>query len=114
MHALMIQYDVFFHFVLYCSCNGLWYTAPDAKERQKWITHLRAAVDRVSNLHTSTPQQRDISPVCTPTTSLPTAPTTAVTTGDEDHTEHLALQRTPSKRTSLTRLFKTTKNTINR
>lgn len=91
-----------------------WYAvAPDAKERQKWITHLRAAVSRVSNHHTSTPH--DTSPVNTPMTSLtPAAPAAAGTTGDDDQMEHLALQRTPSKRTSLTRLFKTTKNTINR
>ena len=87
--------------------------APDAKERQKWITHLRAAVNRVSNLHTSTPQ-RETSPVNAPTTSLATAAAPMSTTGDDDHMEHLALQRTPSKRTSLTRLFKTTKNQINR
>lgn len=87
--------------------------APDAKERQKWITHLRAAVSRVSNHHTETPH--DTSPVNTPMTSLtPAAPAAAGTTGDDDQMEHLALQRTPSKRTSLTRLFKTTKNTINR
>ena len=87
------------------------FVAPDAKERQKWITHLRAAVDRVSNLHNSTPLC-EASPVNATNTTLAVAATG--TTGDDDHMDHLALQRTPSKRTSLTRLFKTTKNSINR
>ena len=103
--------------VCQCVCESvsehsvLWHAAPDAKERQKWITHLRAAVDR-ANLHTSTPL-RESSPVNATHTTLAVAPAAGIA-GEDDHMEHLALQRTPSKRTTLTRLFKTTKNTINR
>ena len=69
---------------------------------------MRAAVNRAS---TSTPL-REASPVNATNTTLAVA--AAGMTGDEEHMDHLALQRTPSKRTSLTRLFKNTKNTINR
>ena len=83
-------------------------TASDAKERQKWITHLRAAVNRISNAHIPSPvREAPSAPAASMTQSLPVL---MATTSAGDHLEY----KGPAKRTSFSKFFQSTKNTINR
>ena len=91
--------------LFYCSFTA---TATDAKERQKWITHLRAAVDRVTNIHAPSPVREPPSaPAAFMTQSMPALMAT------NSAAEHLET-KIPNKRTSFSRFFHSTKNTINR
>ncbi|XP_065903401.1 oxysterol-binding protein-related protein 11-like isoform X2 [Dysidea avara] len=82
--------------------------ASDAKERQKWITHLRAAVNRISNAHIPSPvREAPSAPAASMTQSLPVL---MATTSAGDHLEC----KGPAKRTSFSKFFQSSKNAINR